>query len=102
MDQSRTASEPKRRLRLRNRFAELLAAHQRTTRRNWKYEEISKVTGVSPGTLSSYAQNKVTRYDEVTVVPLMEFFGLTDVGKLLVLEEEEVEDEGQQKAVAAG
>lgn len=90
------------RLRLKNRLAELIAVHERKTSRKWTYDDISEATGISTSTLSSYVLNKVTRFDEVTVVALMEFLGITDVGKLLVLEEEEVEDEGQQKAVAAG
>lgn len=89
------------RLRLKNRLAELIAAHERTTRRKWTYDDISKATGISTSTLSAYALNKVTRFDEATVVPLMEFLGIRDVGDLLVLEEEVIDDE-QQKAVAVG
>lgn len=83
-------------MRLKNRFAELLAAHERKTGRKWTYEDVSQVTGVSPSTLSAYAQNKVRRFDAATVEPLMQFFGCR-VEDFFVYEESE---SGQEVAVA--
>ena len=87
-----------RKKRLKNRFSELLAAHERKTGRKWTYEDVSKATGVSQNTLSAYAQNKVRRFDAVTVEPLLDFFGC-DVSDFFVLEEVE-ETQGQAVAVA--
>ncbi len=83
-------------MRLKNRFAELLAAHERKTGRKWTYEDISAATGISTSTLSAYALNKVRRFDAVTVEPLLRFFacGIED---FFVLEEDE---QGQEVAVA--
>jgi transcriptional regulator with XRE-family HTH domain len=86
--------------RLKNRFSELLAAHERKTGRKWTYEDISKVTGISTSTLSAYAQNKVRRFDAVTVEPLLSFFGC-DVSDFFIVEEEE-EQHSPEVAVAAG
>jgi transcriptional regulator with XRE-family HTH domain len=72
-------------MKLKNRFAELLATHERKTNRKWTYDDIAAATGVSPTTLSAYAQNKVRRFDAVTVEPLMAFFGC-DVADFFILE----------------
>ncbi len=83
-------------MKLKNRFAELLAAHERKTGRKWTYADISSETGVSPTTLSALAQNKVRRFDAVTVEPLIRFFDC-GVADFFILEEDE---EGQKLAVA--
>lgn len=84
-------------LKIKNRFAELLAIHERKTGRKWTYEDITQATGVSPSTLSAYAQNKVRRFDAATVEPLIAFFdcGISDFFSL-----EAESDEGQAVAVA--
>jgi transcriptional regulator with XRE-family HTH domain len=73
-------------IRIQNRFAELLAAHERKTGRRWTYEEISAETGISPSTLSAYAQNKVRRFDAITVERLLEFL-VVGIDQFFVLEE---------------
>ena len=71
---------------IKNRFSELLAIHERKTRRKWTYEDIARATGLSTSTLSAYAQNRVRRFDAGTVEALVGFFGC-DVGDLLIIEE---------------
>lgn len=85
-------------VRITNRFSELLAAHSRKTGRKWTYEDVSKETGVSPSTMSAYAQNKVRRYDAVTLEALVSFFGCR-IDEFLAVEKEA--EEGQPEAVAA-
>jgi transcriptional regulator with XRE-family HTH domain len=81
---------------LKNRFAELVAEKERKTGRRWTYEDISRSTGVAQSTLSAYAQNKVRRFDAVTVEALIGFFGC-GIDDFFALEEAE---EGQIMAVA--
>jgi transcriptional regulator with XRE-family HTH domain len=83
-------------MRLKNRFGELLAVHERRTGKKWTYEDISNATGVSPSTLSAYAQNKVRRFDAVTVEALIHFFGC-GIEDFFVLEEDEL---GEAAALA--
>lgn len=82
---------------IKNRFSELVAAHERKTGRKWNYEDIANATGVSTSTLSAYSQNRVRRFDAGTLEALMGFFrcGISD---LLVVEE----DESDLMAVAVG
>jgi len=71
---------------LKNKFAELLAVHQRKTGRKWTYDDVWEATGVSPSTLSAYAQNKVRRFDAATIEPLLAFFGC-GIEEFFVIEE---------------
>lgn len=85
-------------LRIKNRFAELVAEKERKDGRKWTYDDISKATGVSTNSLSGYARNKVRRFDAVTVEALLAFFGC-GIADFFTLEQSE-EIEGQQVAVA--
>lgn len=87
---------------LKNRFAELVAAHERKTGRKWTYDDISSKTGVAPSTLSAYARNQVRRFDAATIEPLMAFFGV-DHTEFFITEmtPEEKERLGQRVELAA-
>lgn len=63
-------------IKIQNRFAELLAAHERKTGRRWTYDDVSIETGIAPSTLSAYAQNKVRRFDAITIERLLMFLGV--------------------------
>ena len=63
-------------MRITSRLGILIAQHNENTGRKWTYDDISQATGVATSTLSAYAQNKVRRFDAVTVEALMEFFGI--------------------------
>lgn len=69
---------------LQNRFAELLAAHERKTQRRWTYDDIAGATGIAPSTLSAYAQNKVRRFDATTIERLIKFLDV-DVTEFFVV-----------------
>lgn len=73
-------------MKIKNRFAELVAAHERRTGRRWSYEAISEVTGIAASTLSAYANNKVRRFDAGTVEALLQFFGV-GIDEFLIVEE---------------
>lgn len=59
---------------IRNRFKILLAQKELVDGRSYTYDDIRKLTGISPTTLSNYAQGTVTRFDEPTLVALCKFF----------------------------
>ncbi len=67
-----------------NRFSELLAQKNRRDRRNWTYEEISKVTGISPGTLVRFARQRHKMVDMTVLAKLCDFFEC-ELGDLLVV-----------------
>jgi len=56
-----------------NRFRILLAQKELRDGRRYTYDDIYEATGIGPGTLSSYAKNTVTRFDEKTLVSLCNF-----------------------------
>ena len=60
---------------IRNRFKILLAQKEAADGRKYTYDDIRGLTGVSPTTLSNYAQGNVTRFDEPTLVALCNWFG---------------------------
>jgi DNA-binding Xre family transcriptional regulator len=57
-----------------NRFNNLLAQVEVETGNRPTYREIQQETGIAISTLSSYATNQVSRYDERTVIELCQFF----------------------------
>jgi hypothetical protein len=59
---------------IRNRFKQLLAQIETETGARPTYDEIQQETGIAASTLSAYAQGKVTRYDESTLVALVDYF----------------------------
>lgn len=63
----------KRMAQIRNRFRVLLAQKELRDGRRYTYEDIYQATGIGPGTLSSYAKNTVTRFDERTLIALCDF-----------------------------
>lgn len=60
--------------RIRNNFRVLKAQMETRLGRSITYEEMGSATGISPNTLSMYNQNKVSRYDENTVIRLCQYF----------------------------
>lgn len=59
---------------IRNRFKILLAQKELQDGQKYTYDDIRQLTGISPTTLSNYAQGTVTRFDEPTLVSLCNFF----------------------------
>lgn len=68
-----------------NRLKILLAEKENREGRKITYETVQNETGISPSTLVGFANNRVTRFDEVTLVKLCEYFNC-DIGDLLVLQ----------------
>lgn len=68
---------------IRNRFKILLAQKEARDKRNYTYEEIYAVTGVSPTTLTNYATGRVARFDTPTLVKLCDWLEC-DLADLLV------------------
>lgn len=58
---------------VRNRFKILLAQKEARDERSYTYEEIYAVTGISPTTLTSYAQGRVARFDSSTLTKLCDW-----------------------------
>lgn len=58
---------------IRNRFKVLLAQKEVRDGRAYTYDDIRSATGISATTLTSYARNRVTRFDESTLVTLCEW-----------------------------
>lgn len=58
---------------IRNRFEILLAQKQVRDGRSYTYEDIYAATGISPNTLTSYARQRVTRFDGKTVTALCDW-----------------------------
>ncbi len=85
---------------LQNRFAELLAAHERKTKRKWTYEDITAVTGIASSTLSAYAQNKIRRFDATTIERLIKFLDV-DVTDFFVVVPGDGEEESPEVMAAA-
>ena len=79
-------------LKVQNRFAELLAGAERRAGRKITYLEIWEHTGIAQSTLSNYSQNKITRFDQPTLIALTQFFECS-IGDLLVIEK--IEQRGQ-------
>lgn len=59
---------------IRNRFLELLAIKSRTEGRRISQREVADDAGVSLSTISSYATQKVTRYDADVIAALCNYF----------------------------
>jgi putative transcriptional regulator len=58
---------------IRNRFKILLAQKEVKDGRTYTYEEIYKATGVSPTSLTNYANGRVSRFDAVTITALCDW-----------------------------
>ena len=71
-----------------NRFRELLEVKRRRDHRRWSYKDIFETTGITPATLSRFAQQKHEQYDSDTLTKLCGFLGCT-VGELLVMVEDD-------------
>lgn len=59
---------------IRNRFKILLAQKESRDGRNYTYRDIYAETGVSPTTLTAFARDDVSRFDEITLVKLCDWF----------------------------
>lgn len=57
-----------------NRFRQLLAQLETETGQRPTYSEIQQKTEIAESILSSYAQGKVKRYDEKTLIRLVDYF----------------------------
>lgn len=68
---------------VRNRFKILLAQKEARDDRSYTYEDIYEATGISPTTLTNYAQGRVARFDETTLVKLCDWLDC-DLSDLLV------------------
>lgn len=84
--------------RIENRFAELLERKRRRDRRKWTYREIAKEIGISPATLTRFAQQRHNQYDSETLVKLCSFLD-SAIDEFLVIVGDE-DEQGQQVAVA--
>ena len=72
---------------IRNRFKILLAQKESNDGRNYTYEDIYQLTGISPNTLTSYAKGRVSRYDAKTLTALCDWLDC-DLSDLLVYPQE--------------
>ncbi|HML23375.1 MAG TPA: helix-turn-helix transcriptional regulator [Aggregatilinea sp.] len=73
--------------RVKNRFTELLERKRRVENKSWTYREIQEEIGLTPATLSRFAQQKHDQFDATTLATLCNFLGCT-VGDLLYIEDE--------------
>lgn len=79
-----------------NRLIELLAEKRRKDKRRWSYRDVYEKTGITPATLSRFAQQKHNLYDGDILAKLCTFLEC-NVGDLLVVVEDT--DPGQQAGV---
>jgi len=68
---------------LQNRFKILLAEKETRDGRSYSYRNIHDLTGIAPRTLTEYANNRVSRFDEKTLESLCDFFEC-EPGNLIV------------------
>ena len=76
--------------RVRNRLLELITERERQLGRRMRLKDIAKFIGVSDHTITSWMRNEVTRFDNIMVAGLCDFFEI-EIGDLLYLEFEEDE-----------
>jgi DNA-binding Xre family transcriptional regulator len=75
--------------RIENRFMELLEVKRRKDKKKrWSYREIAEAIGISPATLTRFAQQRHNQYDSETLITLCGFLEC-EVGDLLVLVEDD-------------
>jgi DNA-binding Xre family transcriptional regulator len=79
------------RLKVRNRLLELVTEHERQIGQRMRLKDIAEYIGVASHTITSWMRNEVSRFDDVMVVGLCNYFDI-DIGDLLYFEYEE-EDE---------
>lgn len=89
-------------MKISNRVAELLAIKRRKDPeiRDLTLDEIAGRIGISRGALYNWMKNKATRKDDESILAFMQFFELTDVGDLIVLESEEHEESSPETETA--
>lgn len=68
-----------------NRFKVLLAEKEAREERRISYREIQSSTGIATSTLSSWATNRVTKYERQTILAFCLFF-VCKPGDLITLE----------------
>ena len=68
-----------------NRFKILLAEKETKEGIKYPYEKITRATGIAGSTLSSWASNKVKRFDADTIATLCNFFNC-DLKDLIIYE----------------
>jgi putative transcriptional regulator len=73
---------------IKNRLKILLAEKELREGRRLTYRLVAAETGLSLDTLLGYMTQRVTRYDESTLITLCKYLGC-DVGDLLVLDLDE-------------
>ena len=71
-----------------NKLRVLLAEKAEKEQRNIPLKEVERKTGITWTTLQSWANNKVTRFDEPVIIALCDFLEC-EVGDLLVYRKEE-------------
>ena len=70
-----------------NKFRVLLAEKAEKEQRNIPLKEVERKTGITWTTLQSWANNKVSRFDEPVIIALCDFLEC-EVGDLLVYRRE--------------
>ena len=71
-----------------NKFRVLLAEKAEKEQKNIPLKEVERKTGITWTTLQSWANNKVTRFDEPVIIALCDYLEC-EVGDLLVYRKEE-------------
>ena len=71
-----------------NRFRVLLAEKAEKEQKNIPLKEVERQTGITWTTLQSWANNKVSRFDEPVIIALCDFLEC-ELGDLLVYRKEE-------------
>jgi DNA-binding Xre family transcriptional regulator len=76
------------RLRVRNRLLELVTDRERQLGRRMRLKDIAEYIGVANHTITNWMRNEVSRFDDIMVVGLCNFFDI-EIGDLLYFEYEE-------------
>ena len=74
---------------IRNRIGELLAVKERTEGRDITYSDLGAVIGASRQTAMRHVKNLSGSIDYDVILKLVNFFEITDMNDLFVIEEEE-------------
>ena len=70
-----------------NRFRVLLAEKAEKEQKNIPLKEVERQTGITWTTLQSWANNKVSRFDEPVIIALCDYLEC-EVGELLIYRKE--------------
>lgn len=73
---------------IQNRLTELAAIKARQENRTISYRDIAQETGIALGTVSSWANNRITRYDAPVLLALCEWLGCS-ISDLLIITDDD-------------